>query len=76
MDTNSYSYILILTHKHKPTQQIVEALQTHSPVRAVWEVDGTLWQVPHCDVTAMASVGWLEGWCLSFTLLFGFDDFC
>lgn len=28
------------TYKHKHTQQIVEVMQSHSPVRAVWEVDG------------------------------------
>lgn len=32
-------------------------LQTFSPVRAIGEVDGALWKVPRCDVTAMASAG-------------------
>lgn len=39
----------------------MEVPQTYSPVLAIWEVYGTLWKVPRCDVTAMASVDWLEG---------------
>lgn len=39
------------------------------PFRNVREVDGTLWQVPRCDVTAMASVGWLEARVLVILLL-------
>lgn len=50
------------THRHTP-QQSVEVLQTYCPVRTVWEVDGTLLMGRYlrCDVTAMASAGWLEG---------------
>lgn len=69
MHTNLYNHMLTQANTH--AAECEEVLQTYSPARAIWEVDGTLWQVSHCDVTAMTSNG-----CLSFTLLFGFDDFC